>query len=79
MVEEGSIGPSDSRPKTRLLAQSTARIKTGLQTVVRPLSAEARVAVGLGVLAAVVVGIAAFRSAMFPDHIRPEEPAELHL
>jgi hypothetical protein len=62
MVEERSVGPSDSPPKTTLLAQSTARIKAGVQTIVRPLSVKARVAVGLGVLASVAVGIAAFLS-----------------
>jgi hypothetical protein len=58
MVEETSVGPSDPRPPTTLLAESTARIRTGVQAVVRPLSARARLAVSLGVLASVLLGIA---------------------
>jgi hypothetical protein len=58
MVEETSVGPSDPLPKATLLAESTARIRTGVQAVVRPLSARARLAVSLGVLASVLLGIA---------------------
>src|SRR5262245_36681581 len=58
MVEETSVGPSDPRPRGTLLAESTAGIRTGVQAVVRPLSARARLAVSLGVLASVLLGIA---------------------
>jgi hypothetical protein len=62
MVDETSARPSDSPPRATLLGQSTARIKAGLTTIVRPLSFQARVAVGLGLLASTLVGIAAFLS-----------------
>src|SRR5262245_52110803 len=58
MVEETSVGPSDPRPKTTLLAESTARIRTGVQAVMRPLSARARLAVSLGAVASLLLGIA---------------------
>src|SRR5262249_36553652 len=47
-----------STPRTTLLGESTARIKAGVQAPVRPLSSKARLAVSLGVLASVLLGIA---------------------
>jgi hypothetical protein len=59
MVDEAA-GPSDPPPRATLLGQSTARLKAGLDTIVRPLSFKARIAIGLGILASVAVGIAVF-------------------
>jgi hypothetical protein len=46
--------------RAMLLGESTARIKTGVQAVIRPLSARARLAVSLGVLASLLLGMALF-------------------
>jgi hypothetical protein len=62
MVDRDPAGPSDGVRKASTLSLSTARIKAEVGTVVRQLSPRARIAVCLGLVGAVVVGVSALLS-----------------